>query len=652
MNHQKKKGKTGMTIAFKYLITSTLSLCFLLSVQAQEIRGLSINQKIRNATLNKSVRATETATDATTSFPFFDDFSGYHDEVFPDPALWSDDYAFINSSFPDSAISIGVATLDAIGNDGSVYAIDSDAEPSDTLTSNSMDISGITGDTIYLSFFYQAGGKGDEPEKTDTLLVDFFDGTNLVWVNVWKTYGDTLAPFKQVVIPVDDTLKSEQFRFRFRNYTSLSLNDIIGGLGALSNVDQWHIDYVQCKQAGSREEMYDINDLAIIEPLLPTLKLYNTMPWTHLVNSLGQGRSQVNPLMFRTLFPDRIETIKVTRTHMTLNVLTGDIIKVIGGQGGYENEEPPVNISKYSDFFTSDVSYNDAYDHGEFEIISYLVSDDVTQYRGNDTVRRSEIFRDYYAYDDGTSEYGFGITGESAYGAQVAYMFKIYRNSQDPDTLTGVDIYFNKVKNDYTSDMEFLLCVWENNKGIPGNLIYNSDEDEPYTPNYGKGINEFTRIPIEEDLIVSDTIFVGFTQLTDEFINVGYDINLNSTANIFVNTDAIWYSPENSIQPGSLMIRPVFGYFEPTAVKQIKYCENDFHLYPNPSPDYIQLTSDNLDDYNKLSLRIINILGETVFHTDDVFNQIDVSSFSTGIYFVVISQDDKSLSTIKFIKSH
>ncbi len=637
-------------MTMRIIIWIWISFACLSHVKSQEIRGLIFNQRVNDAVLTRNVNQSYNTLDASTSFPFFDDFSTYGSDVLPDTSLWSDSYAFINSSFPDSAISIGVATLDAIDDQGYVYAIGSNAVSSDTLTSKSMDITGVSGDTIYLSFFYQAGGKGDEPESTDTLLVDFCAGSDTAWINVWKTFGDTSAPFKQVIIPVDTSFVSEQFRFRFRNYTSVSTNDIVGGNGALSNVDQWHIDYVQLKQAGSQESLSEINDLAFVEPLLPTLVLYNTMPWTHLSNSLGNGRRTTNPLIFRTFFPDRGSTLTVNRTHMTINVLTGELIKVIGGPAGYENEEPPVNLSRYYDNFTSDVQYNEEYDYGEFEIISYLMTDDVEQFRGNDTLKRKEIFQDYYAYDDGTAEYGFGITGESAYGAEVACRFKIYRNAASPDTLVAVDFYFNKVKNEFTDDLEFQLCVWDNDKGMPGELLY--QYDTTYTPDYSKSIHQFTRIPLKTKLVVSDTIFVGFIQLTDEFINVGYDINLNSRPNIFVSTDALWYNPVNSLPPGSLMIRPVFWSTNPSISGIKEYEHTTFKLYPNPAMNFIRISHEGIQNKENLSAEITDCLGRRVLYTGNIPEQIDVSSLSPGLYFVVISENGRPLTTLKFIKAH
>ena len=49
---------------------------------------------------------------------FFEDFSDYQNKVFPRKEYWADNYAYINSTYADSMISLGVATLDALNEKG------------------------------------------------------------------------------------------------------------------------------------------------------------------------------------------------------------------------------------------------------------------------------------------------------------------------------------------------------------------------------------------------------------------------------------------------------------------------------------------------------------------------------------------------------
>ncbi len=63
------------------------------------------------------------------------------------------------------------------------------------------------------------------------------------------------------------------------------------------------------------------------------------------------------------------------------------------------------------------------YDSAIFSIRSFLVTDE-DDYKWNDTITRYQVFNNYYAYDDGTAEAGYGLSGEGTAGAAVAYRFE------------------------------------------------------------------------------------------------------------------------------------------------------------------------------------------------------------------------------------
>jgi len=75
-------------------------------------------------------------------------------------------------------------------------------------------------------------------------VLEFFSPDANEWVWVWKASVFNPDTFQHEIITVPQSLYEDGFRFRFRNYTSMSPNEVVGKHGALSNVDQWHIDYV------------------------------------------------------------------------------------------------------------------------------------------------------------------------------------------------------------------------------------------------------------------------------------------------------------------------------------------------------------------------------------------------------------------------
>lgn len=158
------------------------------SVGAQEVlTGLRVNKSVaREAAHNVQMASTR----AELHLPFVDDFSNY--TGFPNPILWQDRYAFVNRTFALQPPTIGVATLDALDENGEVYAYaDGTSFQADFLTSNPIRLDrNFTlnremriSDSLYLSFYYQpAGGSlsgvewerlGNRPESYDSLILEF-----------------------------------------------------------------------------------------------------------------------------------------------------------------------------------------------------------------------------------------------------------------------------------------------------------------------------------------------------------------------------------------------------------------------------------------------------------------------------------------------
>jgi len=145
-----------------YLI---LIFCFAGYVSGQELTiGLQSNRLLKD---NPAGQAKGLADDPV-ELPFFDDFTG--SSCLPSPHLWTDNFAFINNSYSDRQITIGIATLDALDETGKLYErATPDGFEADHLTSRPINLMYPASDNIRLSFWYEAGGLGDAPESADSL---------------------------------------------------------------------------------------------------------------------------------------------------------------------------------------------------------------------------------------------------------------------------------------------------------------------------------------------------------------------------------------------------------------------------------------------------------------------------------------------------
>ncbi len=97
-------------------------------------------------------------------------------------------------------------------------------------------------------------------------------------------------------------------------------------------------------------------------------------------------------------------------------------------------------------------------------------------------------------------------------------------------------------------------------------------------------------------------------------------------------------------------------YYNPTlSVKENENIVENLNLFPLPAKDFITLTVKVIRPVN-LSIFIYNILGQKVYHqnipvlTDLSFkNTIDLSKFTSGVYFLKIDIANHSTITKKFI---
>lgn len=172
------------------LVFLSVIMCFpLMAVSQEYITGLSQNPALMKL-CGQSLRREKAS--VAVKLPFVDDFST--NVGFPNDRLWQDRQAFVNNSYPIFPPSIGVATLDALDENGKMYAhANRESFTADTLTSNRIRLdSNFTlsrkmqvGDSIYFSFYYQPGGGckvtppveweriGDAPEFDDKLILEF-----------------------------------------------------------------------------------------------------------------------------------------------------------------------------------------------------------------------------------------------------------------------------------------------------------------------------------------------------------------------------------------------------------------------------------------------------------------------------------------------
>lgn len=639
--------KTSRTLYFCFglaVLTGSFLLLFMNSAMAQKEALVPLRYHPRvNAKSNAAFVREKAHRRATSlSLPFFDDF--YQSAIYPDPNLWQDDAVFINSTYPRYAVTVGVATFDGTDSVGRPYSnVVGASGPADRLTSNPIDLSGLSSDSsVYLSFYYLSGEYGEAPTAPNDSLGVLFLDTSGNWNVKWAVVADTVSTLRQVFIKVDSQYLNANFQFRFQSFGNLN--------GAN---DTWHIDYVKLDKNRDTTAEQTIKEMAY-EFMPPSLlKAYYVMPYYQFDST------------------DLADTVAVTVRNNFINTTT-DIVDFydasvvntgdhIASFNGPSRDFGPLteNVIKYPKFNIPDTL------SGDTIIIKVDYHFDVSAEAGlsprvlaNNSVTHQQVFSNFYAYDDGVPERGYWVEGLTDYKMAVKYGLR------KPDTLQAIKLQFFPVQAD-NNLATFSICVWKN---FSRNTIYDTTsliyqqtglKIEDLVREFGVDtLNGYFYAPIHPEflksgysypLVLSDTFAIGLIVQDQESLTVGFDRNNNRSAyNFYVDGLTKW---RQSDIPGTMIINPVMGKALPgylTPVVQQHNMGYELHLYPNPARQTLYVDGIR----GKSLLEFYTLQGNLILQ--EVVNAsgyVDISRLPAAAYLLrVTDTQSKQTGTSKFIK--
>ncbi len=461
------------------------------------------------------------------------------------------------------------------------------------------------------------------------------------WYHIWSVPGQTLATFlaenggqyfKQVMIPIRD-LKffKDNFYFRFYNYASIVNASLPSNR---SNEDNWNIDFVYLN---INRSAYDID--------YPMLTFSGQHPsFFNRYQSIPYRQYRVNPN-------------SSIRENLSLDIANLDgveheanyyySVQQIGGGQHYTRTLEPVTIQPYrTDGYLQCPEYGESpacpyvgelfalnmwYDSVSYQISHYLYDSTANPPLIDSMVYRMGMYN-YYAYDDGIPELGYGVSNA---GGKFAVRFDI----ADYDTIQGVQLLFNHTLND-ANDKYFDIVVWKDENGKPGEEIYRLQnqhtqwQEQPY---------RFTYYKFNKTITTANTFYVGIEQSSNSLINIGLDTSIDNMGYNFVNTNGSW---QPSSKHGSLMIRPVIGpsYYLGTEENGPSTGSVTFALYPNPASDILHLEG----NFENGQLSIYDLTGRQVFQ-GEYQQEINVGNLNNGMYFIHIITAEGHVISQKFI---
>lgn len=577
---------------------------------------------------------------AALSLPFFDDFAAGS----LNPMLWQQEGgAQVMPNVSPLAPTVGTLTLDALDASGKLYEqATTSLFPADTATSQPLRLDSLTpADSVVLSFYYLPGGgygnmwerMGYAPDSQDTLFLEFYSPADSEWHMVWYAKGisvDTLMArtghgWQYVAVAIEDSAYFDStFRFRFRNYASLEATP---KAGKAANCDYWHIDYLMIDGGRTVAVEPAVRDVAFAAPAQSFLREYRAMPYRQFTVADMATSTEVK-------ITNRYSSQLASRYAYSVQDSNGNELYLY--DGGYENAPPFMLDETYqtsSAHATPPISYCfPLLTAPETFTIVHTVREGAggDAYGQNDTVRYRQEFADYYAFDDGTAENGYSLTSTNS-AIWIAYRFDL----NVEDTLTAVDLYFNSTLNDANAAIPFYLTLWSvGADGKPSQVLYRDQNRRRATT------GGYDRYVLEAPTVVSGGLFVGFEQVGNDFINLGFDRSLNTSNRIYYFADSAW---RQSFLSGSLMIRPCFGAAAAVGITEQAEAAV-WNIYPNPASETVRVSGEvAVMELYDLQGRRVAVSRQTV---------MDIGHCPEGLYLVRIISPEGQQYCSKLIIKH
>ena len=456
------------------------------------------------------------------------------------------------------------------------------------------------------------------------------------WYHIWSAPGQDLdsfmaqndgKAFKQVMIPIrDQKYFKSNFYIRFYNYASIVSS---AQPTARSNEDNWNIDviYLDINRSGD-DGSYPM--LAFSGQAPTFLGRYRSMPYR-------QYRSIGTAALAESFHLDVANLDKVpheAQYHYTVDQ--------VGGTQHYTREVDPVMIMPYQESgflncpgngespacpYVGQAFAIDYLSDTTSFIIKHYISDNSCNPPLIDSLVHRQGFYNYFAYDDGTPELGYGV--EPANGS-----FAVRFDMATYDTIAGVQILFNHTLKD-ANNKYFDIVVWRDENGHPGAEITRLSGQRPQWEDF---LYEFSYYRFNRPVMLTGTFYIGIVQQSGGIINIGFDASNDNSAYNFYNVNGSW---QNSMKSGSLMIRPVVG-----SSYYIGLDENESQaitLYPNPATSTLNINGIE----NGISIVIYDMTGRKCYQ-GTYSNNISVADFSEGLYLIQVATADGHRFTQKF----
>ncbi len=601
------KGKVKVLLFFMFLASSSHGMAQIIEVPLSRAISLPSNFRIKSDPI---------------SLPLWDDFS--KSGILPDTSYWVvNTSVFINPGIGKNPPTLNIATLDGWDAFGNHYSQDPQATgKTDSLLSQPINLSEVPSslrNTIFLSFFYQMEGNGDKPNDTDSLILQFKkpDGS---WKTVWPLPGESVNTqsniFVQKIIQVTDDFIGPDFQFKFQAHGRQS-----------GPFDTWNLDYIYLDKRRSATDGIDYLDRAFTSVPSSITGPYTAIPKVHFFQNPNQYldsattgftnlERQVQPVEYSVKITDlfsgaTLEYLVDDSAFLALRYPLGNRILKAGHLDPSKLDQNKDSLYLKTDFimdsgdkFLIDSVYNNGQD------TAFVQSVDL---RVNDTTSVLTILHDYYAYDDGTAEFGAGIN-------QLNGRIAVKYIPAGPGIIKYVDINFQNIGRIFAGtpiDLFVLRDLDKNSFSLLGTLSA--------TVQVTDNLNDFVRYEFGKPIAVLDTFYIGYQQSSNDLLAMGLDKNTDNGDQIYYNITGDWV--QNTDVHGSLMIRPVFTDELVNAIED--KMQSQISVFPNPTNGRIELS------VKPEEFKLYNLQGQEL-NAQPLGNTFDLSGLPPSVYILML----------------
>ncbi len=545
----------------------------------------------------------------TATLPFWDDFS-----MGIQSSRWIPKGASYTENIGNKAPSIGMVLFNGVDEAGKSYSLqEKDQGEGDYLSSIPLDLSGIPAAqqaTVYLSFYWQAGGKAEVPDSNDRLTLQILTPSG-TWLNVWEKRGGTTVDrnrFIQETLAIRPEWQHSNFQFRFFSNGRQS-----------GPFDSWLLDYIYLNVRRSSTDL-SYPDRALTQKTTVRLGDFGAYPW-ELLQKNQKGKWSTAKSEFQNL-ENRFKAMEYS---VTLRDSSGVIMLPINSTTPFNPVPNALERRTIVSRSFTEIPLPTKPTEVVFEMALITGDGFLTEVNGSDTVRYSQVdfrsndrvssrfaIRDYFAYDQGEADYTAGINQRSG---QLAVEY----TTPEPVFLKGISIDFSNARQ---VNQVLDLVVWS---ALDKKPLYSKEVVIP-AKGLGQKIHYF---PLEEAVAVSGTFFVGFTQFTTEFLQVGLDKGNDFSGRIFYNVGGGWL--QNKDVTGSLLIRPHVS-LTGKAGGSID-TSTSLRIYPNPTVNEVQVEGEFS------SLQVLDSFGREVFPSRVPFAKGEILNFKDqhpGLYLIYV----------------